>query len=186
MTDKEKYSDNKYAANKYAVPYNVCEFMTSNNSKLPEGFELLPWTTAQSVSLFDGETYVSSISYKSVEDGIQGELLKLMLEEYAKKAHNPPPDVTIRRLSTDIHKHIESLGWHNKTPLEACALICSEVGEAVNELRGKEPTDKYGEELADIILRTLDEAKERGIDITIELLKKMDKNKKLGTKGRVK
>lgn len=50
----------------------------------------------------------------------------------------------------------ESLGWHNKTPLESLALVGSEVGEAVNECRGEKPTDKFAEECADIILRTLD------------------------------
>ena len=29
---------------------------------------------------------------------------------------------------------VERMGWHNKTALEALALVASEVGEAVNEL----------------------------------------------------
>ena len=48
---------------------------------------------------------------------------------------------------------VERMGWHNKTVLEALALIASEVGEAVNECRGDEPTDAFGEELADICER---------------------------------
>lgn len=33
----------------------------------------------------------------------------------------------------DICTQVERMGWHNKTVLEALALIASEVGEAVNE-----------------------------------------------------
>lgn len=79
---------------------------------------------------------------------------------------------------------VERMGWHNKTVLEALALIGSEVGEAVNECRGDEPTEKLGEELADIILRTLDLAKWLGLDIEGEVLKKMAVNEVRGTRGR--
>lgn len=81
---------------------------------------------------------------------------------------------------------VEEKGWHNKTPLEYLALIASEIGEAVNECRGIEPTEHLGEELADIILRTLDFAEVWGINMENEISKKMQKNNILGTKGRVK
>lgn len=79
---------------------------------------------------------------------------------------------------------VESVGWHNKTTLEALALISSEVGEAVNECRGEKPTENFGEELADIILRTLDLAESSGIDIELEVMKKMETNRIRGTRGR--
>jgi NTP pyrophosphatase (non-canonical NTP hydrolase) len=95
------------------------------------------------------------------------------------------------RLKTDINQlakeqftWVEEMGWHNKTALEALALISSEVGEAVNECRGHQPTDKLGAELADIILRTLDLAEMEGIDIGREIQDKMALNRKNGTRGR--
>lgn len=79
---------------------------------------------------------------------------------------------------------VERMGWHNKTVLEALALISSEVGEAVNECRGEKPTENFGEELADIILRTVDLAEMCGINIGDAILKKMEVNEQRGTRGR--
>ncbi len=93
-------------------------------------------------------------------------------------------EATLRELSDLQWDWVERMGWHNKTHLEALALIASEVGEAVNECRGEEPTENYGEELADILLRTLDEAKNSGVDITAVVLAKMKKNEERGTRGR--
>ena len=76
------------------------------------------------------------------------------------------------------------MGWHNKTVLEALALIGSEVGEAVNECRGDAPTENLGEELADIILRTLDLAEWQRIDIGKAIADKMAVNDVRGTRGR--
>lgn len=87
-------------------------------------------------------------------------------------------------LATEHFKWVDRMGWHNKTVLEALALIASEVGEAVNECRGDSPTDKLGEELADIILRTIDLAEWQGIDIELEVVKKMKINERRGTRGR--
>lgn len=67
-------------------------------------------------------------------------------------------------------------GWDNKTNLECLALVASEVGEAINECRGTEPSDAFGEELADIILRTLDLAKANDLDINQLVLNKLLKN----------
>jgi NTP pyrophosphatase (non-canonical NTP hydrolase) len=80
---------------------------------------------------------------------------------------------------------VERMGWHNKTTLEALALIASEVGEAVNECRGKEPTQEFGSELADIILRVADLAHWKGINLADEIAKKMQINEERGTRGRV-
>ena len=85
------------------------------------------------------------------------------------------------------HEWLKSVGWTGKhTPLEELALIASEVGEAANECRGEEPTDRLGEELADIILRTLGMAHGRGINIQQEVWSKMAKNRERGTRGRLK
>lgn len=92
----------------------------------------------------------------------------------------------INKIAERQHAWVEANGWHNKTHLEYLALIASEVGEAVNECRDITPTEKLGEELADIILRTLDFAVEEGIDIAQEILNKMDINDLRGTRGRVK
>jgi NTP pyrophosphatase (non-canonical NTP hydrolase) len=73
-------------------------------------------------------------------------------------------------------KWVESLGWHNKTTLEYLALIASEVGEAINEARVDPPTENFAEELADIILRTLDLAETHKINIQQVVLNKLNKN----------
>lgn len=64
---------------------------------------------------------------------------------------------------------VERMGWHNKTVLEAIALIGSEIGEAAGECMGTEPTAAYGEELADVVLRTVDLAQWQGIDLEAAL-----------------
>lgn len=81
---------------------------------------------------------------------------------------------------------VERMGWHNKTPLEALALVASEVGEAINECRNEEPTEAFAEELADIILRVVDLAQWQGINIEEEVLKKIHKNELRGNRGRLK
>lgn len=84
------------------------------------------------------------------------------------------------------YQWVEAMGWHNKSVLEALALISSEVGEAINECRGETPTEHFAEELADVILRTLDLARWQGIDIEDEVIKKIEKNKLRGNRGRLK
>lgn len=87
---------------------------------------------------------------------------------------------------TDKHYDwVERMGWHNKSVLEALALIASEVGEAVNECRGVKPTEELGTELADIILRVVDLAKWQGIDLEEVIAAKMLVNEQRGTRGRV-
>ena len=81
--------------------------------------------------------------------------------------------MNINQLAKQNYDWVERMGWHNKTTLEALALVASEVGEAINECRGENPTDNFAEELADIVLRVLDIAHWQGIDIEQELLNKM-------------
>lgn len=94
------------------------------------------------------------------------------------------------RLNTISKKHYEwlkKMGWHRgTTPLEQIALIASEIGEAANECRGKKPTDKLGDELADIILRTLGLAERLKIDMEDKIAHKMRKNEERGKIGRLK
>lgn len=80
---------------------------------------------------------------------------------------------TITELSVRHYKWIHKMGWHNKTALECLALVCGEVGEAVNECRGLLPTDRLGSELADIVLRVMDLAVMFGIDLEKAILNKM-------------
>ncbi|KDR41573.1 MazG nucleotide pyrophosphohydrolase domain-containing protein [Caballeronia glathei] len=93
-------------------------------------------------------------------------------------------ELTIGEMCDRQYDWVERMGWHNKTVLEALALIASEVGEAVNECRGDKPTDAFGEELADIILRVADLAKWQEIDLESEIVRKMAINEHRGTRGR--
>lgn len=60
---------------------------------------------------------------------------------------------------------VEAMGWHNKTVLESLALIASEIGEASDEVEHGRPTSAFGEELADIILRTADLSWTESVDL---------------------
>jgi len=93
----------------------------------------------------------------------------------------------INELARKQHDWLVSVGWVGKTtPLEDIALIASEIGEAANECRGEKPTEKFGSELADIILRTLGLAEKEGIDMEAEISAKMAINEARGTRGRLK
>jgi NTP pyrophosphatase (non-canonical NTP hydrolase) len=94
--------------------------------------------------------------------------------------------MNINDIAKQNYDWVERMGWHNKSTLEALALVASEVGEAINECRGEQPTDAFGEELADIVLRVLDIAHWQGIDMEKELLAKMQINENRGTRGRTK
>lgn len=92
--------------------------------------------------------------------------------------------MNINELAAKQYDWVERMGWHNKTVLEALALIASEVGEAVNECRGEAPTPEFGSELVDIILRVVDLAHWQHIDLESEIAKKMAINEQRGTRGR--
>jgi len=78
------------------------------------------------------------------------------------------------------------MGYTTATPLESLALITSEIGEAANECRHGTPTPQFGEELADIVLRTLGLARRLGIDIESLMLAKIEKNEASGdNRGRL-
>ena len=88
-------------------------------------------------------------------------------------------DLTLSSLAQRQWSWVDSMQWHNKTNLEALALVCSEVGEAINETRGDNITPAFGEELADIILRVVDLAYGNDIQIEKEVVQKMLKNQTL-------
>ena len=90
----------------------------------------------------------------------------------------------INEISAKQFEWVESMGWHNKTVLESLALIASEVGEAVNECRNGTPSENFGTELADIILRVADLAHCEGIDLDAKITEKMAINEIRGTRGR--
>jgi NTP pyrophosphatase (non-canonical NTP hydrolase) len=92
----------------------------------------------------------------------------------------------LKSISQQHFDWVEAMGWHNKTVLEALALVASEVGEAINECRGEKPTEHFAEELADIMLRVLDLAHWQGIDIEQAMLKKIALNAQRGNRGRAK
>ena len=62
---------------------------------------------------------------------------------------------------------VERMGWHNKSVLEALALIASEIGETADECFGASPSSSFGEELADIILRVADLSKTENLNLQL-------------------
>lgn len=81
---------------------------------------------------------------------------------------------------------LRRMGYTTATPLESLALITSEIGEAANECRHGEPSAQFGEELADIILRTIGLARRFNIDIEALMLAKIEKNEASGdNRGRL-
>ncbi len=93
-------------------------------------------------------------------------------------------DMDINDIAEKQFDWVERMGWHNKTVLEALALIASEVGEAINECRGEAPTQEFGTELADIILRVADLAQWQGINLAEVISAKMAVNEARGARGR--
>lgn len=110
--------------------------------------------------------------------------IDMAVEKRAKENQQANKSLSLKELAERQFDWVERMGWHNKTVLEALALIGSEVGEAVNECRMEEPSAKLAEELADIILRTIDLAEWQGINIQEAVLSKMYLNEVRGTRGR--
>lgn len=79
------------------------------------------------------------------------------------------PQLTLNDLGARHYAWVERMNWHNKSVLDSMALIGSEVGESADECLMGYPLPAFGEELADIILRTLDLAQCEGIDIDDEV-----------------
>ncbi len=104
---------------------------------------------------------------------------------------HPARYATLNRLGRDAWDVAEESGWHNTLQwrpsgaapaaygveriMTNLALIHSEVSEAVEALR-KDP-DHIGEELADVLIRTLELSHMLGIDIGALTFEKMAKNR---------
>ena len=85
---------------------------------------------------------------------------------------------TIQELQERHSEFIEAMGWRgSKSSLECCALICEEIGELTHELRAKVINHAaVCDELADIMLRTMDLASELNIHIAPAMKNKIEKN----------
>jgi NTP pyrophosphatase (non-canonical NTP hydrolase) len=77
--------------------------------------------------------------------------------------------IDFNAISDRHHAWVERMGWHNKTVLESLALIASEIGEAAGECVGEIHISRFGEELADIVLRCTDLAKTEGVNLNYEV-----------------
>lgn len=64
--------------------------------------------------------------------------------------------MNLNELASKDYEWIEVMKWHNKTVLKDLALIGSEIGEASFEHIDAIPSQNFDEELADIMLRSLD------------------------------
>ncbi len=88
--------------------------------------------------------------------------------------------MTINQIAVTHHQWVANramdMGWRDNTPLEYMALLAGEVGAAVNALTEVRPTFVFGSRLADIILMTLDLAKQQGINIDYEITSKLISN----------
>ena len=92
---------------------------------------------------------------------------RLMLNNYAKLIH------------AEAERKGFKVSWEN-VPLKL-VLIHSEVSEALEEHRKGESVESYeafAEELADIMIRTMDLAAGLNIDLEQAIITKMDKNSK--------
>lgn len=72
-------------------------------------------------------------------------------------------------IAAQHHQWVEQMKWHNRTHLEAAGMIASEVAEACGEMTLSGTTLRFAEEIADVVLRVLDEAIELGLDVDAAL-----------------
>lgn len=104
---------------------------------------------------------------------------------------------------------LESMGWDDASrPIEKLGLVASEIGEAATELpeghptrdklmgaveaigqavnacRKGEPSENFGTELADIVLRIFGIAAHHRIDLEARIEAKMTLNEQRGSRGR--
>ncbi len=86
--------------------------------------------------------------------------------------------INLTELATENHQNNINKGWYDTNPTipELLCMIHSEVSEVTDAYRNNRD-DEIGEELADIILRTLDLATYLKIDIHNKVLRKLEFNK---------
>lgn len=98
--------------------------------------------------------------------------------------------MTLKELAQRCHGDAKSLGWYDtgktKTDVESLMLVVTELAEAVEELRVPDAQFEYkgkngkpegfAVELADAVIRLLDLAQFKGIDLERVILEKLDYN----------
>lgn len=132
--------------------------------------------------LNEAKAYATANSRVQSAAAIDLEYLLSLVASLSRRAG----EADINDIADRQHDWLTRMGWTKTNALEDCGLICSEVGEAVNECRGEQPTEEFGIELADIILRTLGVARKNKINIVAKIAEKMAINEERGTRGRLK
>ena len=98
----------------------------------------------------------------------------------------PEPRSEFQKLQADIHQTAIDKGWWDKprTDNDTIILFHSEISEAVEALRNGDPASEkipefsqLEEELADTVIRIMDYAEHRGIDLWSAILAKAEYNK---------
>lgn len=86
--------------------------------------------------------------------------------------------VALNSIATKLHNVAVDHGWweYERNLGEILCLIHSEVSEALESLRNNEGQESFAEELADIIIRTLDLAARLNINIGYTVLRKNEIN----------
>lgn len=99
-----------------------------------------------------------------------------VIDEYNKQ--KLPNTVNLTELAAENHQNNINKGWYDNKPSipELLCMIHSEVSEVTDAYRNSRD-EEIGEELADIILRTLDLAAYMKIDIHAAVLDKLSFNK---------
>jgi NTP pyrophosphatase (non-canonical NTP hydrolase) len=94
--------------------------------------------------------------------------------------------MTIKEMQKEIYKISEDHGFHdrdhdlwgkgNDTIPRWLMLAVSELGEAMEAFR-HDDRGNFAEELADTVIRIMDDCEALGIDLEAEILAKMEKNR---------
>lgn len=113
-------------------------------------------------------------------EGIMDELSAFMdKEDIGRTKDLIKSQLGINGLAYQIHLNAHDKGfWDNTSLVEKLALIHSEVSEVLEADRKEMGEEVLQEELADILIRTLDVCSSRGMDIEEVMNKKVSKNKK--------